>query len=87
MVDIGKPISIVESRGYGSMYQLLGGILRDVFLNVTGSFQMLETWTPDITDVFFKVHVLIKHYFQISRTCAWWNVVISDVNACGSDAP
>ena len=83
---IEKRISIVESRGYESMYQLLGGILRDVFSDVTDSFQMLETWTSDIIDVFFKVHVLIKHYSQISRTCAWWNVVISDVNVCGIDS-
>ena len=83
---IKKKISIVESRGYESMYQLLGGTLRDVFSDVTDSFHMLETWTPDIIDVFFKVHVLIKHYSQISRTCAWRNVVISDVNVCGSNS-
>ena len=40
---IEKRISIVKSRGYESMYQLLGGILRDVFSHVTDSFQMLET--------------------------------------------
>ena len=64
---IEKRIPIVESRGYESMYQLLGGSLRDVFLDVTDSFQMLEI---DIIDVSFKVHVLIKHYSQIYRTCA-----------------
>ena len=53
---IEKRIPIVKSRGYESMYQLLGGILRDVFSDVTDSFQMLEPWTPDIIDVFFKVH-------------------------------
>ena len=31
---IEKRISLVESRGYESMYQLLGGSLRDVFLDV-----------------------------------------------------
>ena len=40
---IEKRNSIVESRGYESMYQLLGGILRDIFSDVTDSFQMLET--------------------------------------------
>ena len=68
------------------MYQLLGGILRDVFSDVTDSFQMLGTWMPNIIDMFFKIHVLIEQYSEIFRTQAWGNVVISDVNVCGSDS-
>ena len=40
---IENRISVVESRGYVIMYQLLGGILRDVFSDVNDSFKMLET--------------------------------------------